>query len=193
MSADVVDLRRAEPVGPSRRRSVPSEPAPPVVRFAHMVQDEANDPYHLSRFVEAQRNDYDSALAELRAGRKRSHWIWYIFPQLRGLGRSSRAEVYGLSDIAEARAYLAHPVLGPRLSESVAAAMAWAPRLTAAALMGDLDAVKLRSSLTLFEAAAGAGSPFSHALDALFKGARDHATLRLLKPAADSPARPLLL
>ncbi len=149
-----------------------------------MVNDNAGDPHRLSRFVEAQRGEYDRALAELRAGRKRSHWIWYMFPQLRGLGRSGMAQRFGLSGIEEARAYLAHPVLGERLRESVAAVLAWAPSLTAQALMGDLDAVKLRSSLTLFEAAAGPDTPFSRALDALFHGNRDSATLNMLSENA---------
>lgn len=145
-----------------------------------MVKDNAGDPDQLSRFVEAQRGEYDRALAELRTGRKRGHWIWYVFPQLRGLGRSAMAQRYGLSGIEEARAYLAHPVLGQRLQDSVAAVLAWAPSLTAQALMGDLDAVKLRSSLTLFEAAAGPGTLYSRALDALFQGGRDNATLQML-------------
>lgn len=145
-----------------------------------MAQDDANDPYWLARFVEAQASDYDRALAELRSGRKRSHWIWYVFPQLRGLGRSAMAGHYGIAGLEEARAYLAHPVLGDRLYESVAAVLEWAPTLSAEALMGEVDAIKLRSSLTLFEAAAGSDTPFSQALDALYAGARDDATLNLL-------------
>lgn len=145
-----------------------------------MTTDSARDPFQLSRFVEAQRGSYDVALAELRAGRKRSHWMWYIFPQLRGLGRSSMAQKFGLSGIEEARSYLDHPVLGARLNDSAAAVLAWVPRLTARALLGEVDAVKLRSSLTLFEAATGPHPPFSKTLDGMFQGERDSATLRLL-------------
>lgn len=142
-----------------------------------------DDPRHLSRFVGAQQGAYDSALSELARGRKRGHWIWFVFPQLRGLGSSGRANHYGLAGIDEARAYLAHPVLGPRYHEAVAAALTWAPKLTPQALMGDLDAMKLRSSLTLFELAAGQGGLMSQALDTLFEGRRDEATLRMLKAA----------
>lgn len=145
-----------------------------------MTTDSSDDPFHLSRFLQAQKDSYDVALAELRVGRKRTHWMWYIFPQLRGLGRSGMAQKFGVSGLDEARAYLAHPVLGARLNESAAAVLAWAPRLTANALLGEVDAVKLRSSLTLFEAAAAAPTVFSQAIEGLFRGSRDGATLQLL-------------
>lgn len=145
-----------------------------------MTTDSSSDPFHLSRFLEAQQVSYSAALAELHAGRKRTHWMWYIFPQLRGLGRSGMAQKYGVSGLDEARAYLAHPVLGARLNESAAAVLAWAPRLTANALLGEVDAIKLRSSLTLFEAAAASPAVFSQVIEGLFRGSRDSATLHLL-------------
>jgi uncharacterized protein (DUF1810 family) len=132
----------------------------------------------LDRFVEAQDNGvYDRALAELRAGQKRSHWMWFVFPQIAGLGRSETARFYAIEDIAEARAYLQHPVLGPRLAECAGAMLEWAGRRSAEAILGSVDAMKLKSSLTLFEAASNLTSPFSHALDAFFDSKRDRATL----------------
>jgi uncharacterized protein (DUF1810 family) len=142
----------------------------------------------LDRFVEAQAGMYDRALGELRAGRKSSHWMWFIFPQIAGLGRSQTARFYALADMAEARAYLTHPLLGPRLVEATRAVIA-APG-SAESILGAVDAVKLRSSMTLFEAAAtqpggfeaaaGDPAPFRAALDRFFGGARDPATLGLL-------------
>jgi uncharacterized protein (DUF1810 family) len=139
----------------------------------------------LDRFVEAQAGMYDRALGELRAGRKASHWMWFVFPQIAGLGRSETARFYALADLTEARAYLTHPVLGPRLVEATRAVIA-APG-SAASILGAVDAVKLRSSMTLFEAAAtqpggfeataGDPAPFRAALDRFFGGARDPATL----------------
>ncbi|MEH3100382.1 DUF1810 domain-containing protein [Sphingomonas adhaesiva] len=131
----------------------------------------------LDRFVAAQAADYDRALAELTAGRKRSHWMWYIFPQIAGLGRSPTAQFYAIRDLAEARAYLAHPLLGPRYHASVAALMNHRDR-PAAAILGEVDSLKLRSSLTLF-ARAGAGADVDAALSAFYPGP-DAATLRLL-------------
>lgn len=132
----------------------------------------------LERFVDAQRPIYATALDELRAGRKRSHWIWYVFPQLAGLGHSANAQFFGIGSIDEARAYLAHPVLGPRYLECVEALLL----LTSSdpvAVLGPIDAVKLRSSLTLFEQARP--SPlFAAALDRWFAGQRDPLTLGLL-------------
>jgi uncharacterized protein (DUF1810 family) len=132
----------------------------------------------LARFVEAQANSYATALAEISAGAKRSHWMWFIFPQLRGLGRSETAHYYGIASIEEAHAYLAHELLGSRYRESVEALQ----RLHTSdpvAVFGSIDAMKLRSSLTLFEAA----SPeplFSAALDRWFGGERDAATQQML-------------
>jgi uncharacterized protein (DUF1810 family) len=135
----------------------------------------------LARFVTAQLDIYPSALAELRAGAKRSHWMWFIFPQIAGLGRSHMAQLYAIRDLGEARAYLAHPLLGARLRECAAAVLAHADSRTAETIFGGIDSVKLRSSMTLFEAAGG-GEAFGHLLDAFFAGARDQQTLDLLRP-----------
>jgi uncharacterized protein (DUF1810 family) len=137
------------------------------------------DPFNLQRFIDAQATDFPTALEELRSGSKRSHWMWYIFPQLKGLGRTATAQFYGIGSIDEARAYLAHPVLGARLRESVAALMAWAGRKPAEQILGPVDTMKLRSCLTLFEAASEDRS-FRYAIDAFFDGRRDDVTLRLL-------------
>lgn len=131
----------------------------------------------LDRFVSAQAADYDTALAELYAGRKRTHWMWYIFPQIAGLGHSATARHYAIRDLAEARAYLAHPLLGPHYHAAVAALLRHRGR-DAADIMGAVDAMKLRSSLTLFSRAGG-GSDVDAALAAFFPGA-DEATLKLL-------------
>ena len=140
----------------------------------------ADDPFDLERFVAAQAAVYDTALAELRRGRKTTHWIWFVLPQLRGLGRSERARHYGLSGLAEARAYLAHPLLGPRLHECVAALLAL-PDTSAVAVLGEVDAVKLQSCLTLFAAATSVpGSDFEAALVRYFDGRRDAGTLAVL-------------
>lgn len=136
------------------------------------------DPFQLERFVEAQQRQFDTALGELKAGRKQSHGIWFIFPQLAGLGRSPTAQFYGIRSLLEARAYLAHPVLGDRYREAVRTVLDWADRKTAIEILGDIDALKLRSSLTLFEAASG-DPLFADALRALY-GGPDEATLRLL-------------
>jgi uncharacterized protein (DUF1810 family) len=133
----------------------------------------------LSRFVMAQQGVYPEALAELRRGRKQSHWMWFVFPQIAGLGHSAMAQRYAIADLAEARAYLAHPILGARLRECTGAMLAHAgtsPR----AILGDIDAVKLRSSMSLFEAAAADEALFGACLDAFFDGVRDAATLGLL-------------
>lgn len=136
------------------------------------------DRFDLSRFVAAQADSHAAALAELRAGRKRTHWMWWVFPQLAGLGRSDTARFYAIASLAEARAYLAHPLLGARLTEATAAALLHRDR-AAGAIFGEVDAAKFRSSLTLF-LAAGAGAPLEEALAAFFAGERDEATLRLL-------------
>jgi uncharacterized protein (DUF1810 family) len=133
----------------------------------------------LARFVDAQRGVYETALAELTAGRKQSHWMWFIFPQIAGLGRSDTAHHYAIRSLEEARAYLAHPVLGPRLIACVEAVLVYRGR-SAEQIFGGVDAMKFRSSLTLFEAAGG-GLPFRAALDGFFGGAEDEATLRLLE------------
>jgi uncharacterized protein (DUF1810 family) len=137
------------------------------------------DPFNLQRFMDAQASLYATALAELRAGEKRSHWMWFIFPQLRGLGSSRNAEIYGIASLAEARAYLAHPVLGERLRECVRAMLALRGA-SAVEILGYVDALKFRSCLTLFQKADQAGTQFSTALERYFSGAADTRTLELL-------------
>ncbi len=135
----------------------------------------------LERFVHAQEQagTYDRALAELRAGRKASHWMWFVFPQIAGLGRSPMAQRYAIASLAEARAYLAHPVLGPRLREC-SRALADLEGMSAEEVMGAVDAMKLRSSMTLF-ARADPGEPvFGEVLDRYFGGEPDRETVRRL-------------
>jgi uncharacterized protein (DUF1810 family) len=120
---------------------------------------------------------YDRALAELRHGRKTGHWMWFVFPQIAGLGRSDTAHFYAIRDAAEARAYLAHPLLGSRLIAATEAVVA-APG-DAEAILGGIDAIKLRSSMTLFAVVADNATPFVTALDRFFDGERDAATLAL--------------
>jgi uncharacterized protein (DUF1810 family) len=144
------------------------------------VQDGGvSDPYNLRRFVEAQDSMFEGALAELRSGAKRGHWMWFIFPQLSGLGRSPTAQHYAIASIDEARAYLRHPLLGPRLHGAVEALLPWAGRRSAEQILGPIDAVKLKSSLTLFDRAER-GAIFERALAALYDGAPDQQTLALL-------------
>ena len=136
--------------------------------------------HRLERFIAAQDlgGTYESALAELRSGRKRSHWMWFVFPQVAGLGRSDTARFYAISSLDEAREYLAHPVLGPRLIECVEA-LASLPGTDPVAVMGGTDAQKLRSSMTLFLHAAGASeqAKFKAVVDKYFDGTEDEATL----------------
>lgn len=138
---------------------------------------------NLSRFLDAQAPVYADALAELRTGRKRTHWVWFILPQLRGLGHSSNATYYGLENAVEAAAYLAHPVLGTRLRECVAAILAHKDKTTRT-ILGAPDDMKFRSCLTLFRAVA---APDDHlwqdALDQFYAGKPDETTLRLLNPS----------
>ena len=133
----------------------------------------------LQRFMEAQAPVYGTALAELREGRKRTHWMWFVFPQLKSLGRSSMAQFYGLHDLAEPRSYWAHPVLGPRLRECVAATLA-TPQRSAHDIFGSPDDLKLRSCLTLFEQAAS-DPCFADGLERFYGGRRDEATQALLQ------------
>ena len=135
--------------------------------------------YDLDRFVKAQAYDYDAALREIRSGRKRSHWMWYIFPQLQGLGFSSTAQYYGIRDLEEAKAYMAHPVLGPRLTE-ISEALLGLDTCDPSAVMGYPDDLKLCSSMTLFELAAPDQPVFGKVLDKFYGGRRDPLTLRLL-------------
>ncbi|MBI1197727.1 MAG: DUF1810 family protein [Phenylobacterium sp.] len=136
------------------------------------------DPFDLQRFVDAQDagGTYARALAELRAGRKQSHWMWFVFPQIEGLGFSAMSRRYAISGLAEAAAYLAHPVLGPRLRECVAAVNAVKGR-SARELMGSPDDMKLRSCLTLFARAAPDAEAFKDALSRYFAGEEDPATV----------------
>ena len=137
------------------------------------------DPHNLSRFVQAQEDDYEQALAEIRSGRKRSHWMWYIFPQIDGLGFSSTSRRYSIKSVAEAQAYLSHPVLGPRLVECAEAAFRVEGR-SAFEIFGSPDEMKLRSCATLFACVAPAGSVFDRLIDKYFQGRRDGKTLHLL-------------
>jgi len=140
-----------------------------------------DDPYRLERFVRAQDSGgiYQQAVAELRAGRKVSHWMWFIFPQVAGLGFSSMSQRYAISGLAEARAYLRHPVLGPRLAEC-ARILADTGGSTADDIVGPVDAMKLRSSMTLFAAAAPDEPVFGDVLAKYFGGVPDEATLARL-------------
>jgi uncharacterized protein (DUF1810 family) len=140
------------------------------------------DPFALSRFVTAQDNGgiLERAVAELRRGQKQSHWMWFVFPQLDGLGRSNMARLYAISGLAEARAYLAHPVLGPRL-EACAAIVAGTQGRTAADIFGPVDAMKLRSSVTLFAQADRGRPAFQQILDRYFDGIPDPVTAARLQ------------
>lgn len=143
-----------------------------------VARDMTHPPAHdaaLTRFVEAQSHSHAAAIGELRRGRKESHWMWFVFPQIAGLGRSPTAQFYAIRDGEEARAYLAHPLLSPRLHEAVAVAIA-APE-SAEAIFGAVDAMKLRSSLTLFAAVADDPTPFRAGLNRFFGGQEDEATL----------------
>jgi len=138
-----------------------------------------DDPFDLNRFVGAQSGTYDLALAELRNGRKDGHWIWFIFPQVAGLGMSSMSQAYAVTGIDEARAYLAHPLLGPRLRACFDALLAVDGR-TADAILGAVDAVKVRSSATLFARADPNDPRFQAVLDRYYGGAADARTDDLL-------------
>jgi uncharacterized protein (DUF1810 family) len=155
-----------------------------------------NDPINLSRFVAAQEEDYTQALAEIRRGRKRSHWMWYVFPQFAGLGHSPTSRYYAIKSLEEAKAYLAHPVLGPRLVECAEAVLGVEGR-SVMDIFGSPDDLKLRSSVTLFAAASPPGSVFERVLAKYYGGERDDQTLRLLglpptdrvggRPVTDDP------
>ena len=137
------------------------------------------DPFHLQRFVDAQSRVYATALGELRLGRKQTHWMWFIFPQMAGLGRSSTAQFYAIKSLDEARAYLAHPVLGPRLRDCTATVNALEGR-SANEIFGFPDDLKFRSSMTLFQAAAPDEPVFGQALAKYFGGEPDPLTLEIL-------------
>ena len=133
----------------------------------------------LDKFVRAQERDYAEALREIQSGRKRSHWIWYIFPQMDGLGFSPTAQYYGIRDLEQAKDYMAHPVLGPRLVE-ISEALLALPTSDPGAVMGYPDDLKLCSSMTLFELAAPDEPVFGRVLDKFYGGRRDVLTLQLL-------------
>ena len=135
------------------------------------------DPHDLRRFSDAQEGVYETALSELRNGRKRSHWMWYVFPQCAGLGISATSRRFAIGSVAEAEAYLAHPLLGPRLVECADAVLAVAGR-SAHEILGSPDDRKLRSSATLFASVSPPGSVFERLLDKYFAGEHDDATLR---------------
>jgi uncharacterized protein (DUF1810 family) len=140
------------------------------------------DPFALQRFVDAQNGVYEQAVRELREGHKRSHWMWFVFPQIAGLGRSPTAQHFAVSGLAEAEAYLAHPVLGPRLREC-ARIVAELPTTDAEQVFGSVDALKLRSSMTLFARADPDEQVFADVLDQYFDGEPDEATTsRLGRP-----------
>ena len=138
-----------------------------------------HDPHELNRFVRAQEKDYARALAEIRRGEKRSHWMWYIFPQVDGLGFSSMSKRYSIKGLEEAKAYLAHPVLGPRLLECAEAVMS-IEGLSANEIFGSPDDLKLRSCATLFACVSPGGSVFERVLAKYYARERDGKTLRLL-------------
>jgi uncharacterized protein (DUF1810 family) len=144
----------------------------------------STDPYDLTRFVLGQEQNYRDALLEIHNGRKRSHWMWYIFPQFEGLGSSPTSRRYAIRSIAEARAYLDHPILGPRLLECAAAALGVTGR-SAFEVFGSPDDIKLQSCATLFASVSPSGSVFERLLDRYFGGARDEKTMRLLNAASE--------
>jgi len=137
------------------------------------------DPFDLQRFADAQASVFNQALSELEAGAKQSHWMWFVFPQIEGLGRSATSRRYAIRSLDEAKAYLVHPLLGPRLRQCVEAMLAWAGRRDAVSILGPVDAAKLRSSVTLFRAAAPDEPLFGEAIGAFF-GAPDPETLQRL-------------
>jgi len=137
------------------------------------------DPWNLARFVEAQQGDYEQALAEIRAGRKRSHWMWYVFPQFNGLGSSPTSVHYAIKSRAEAEAYLAHPVLGRRLLECAEAILQIQDR-SAHEIFGSPDDMKLRSSATLFAAVSPPGSVFHRIIEKYFDDRPDPSTIELM-------------
>ena len=141
-----------------------------------------NASYNLDRFVEAQEAAYSVALSEVRNGRKVSHWMWYIFPQLQGLGRSAMAQFYGIEDLEEAKAYLAHELLGQRLRQ-ITQVLLELPETDPKKIFGQIDSVKLRSCMTLFAHASGEAL-FTKVLEKYYSGEEDHVTMRLLSEKA---------
>lgn len=140
---------------------------------------DSNDPYDLNRFISAQEGVYDRVLAELRSGQKRTHWMWFLFPQIDGLGHSPTARLYAIKSLEEARRYLAHPILGARLVESAEAVLA-VQGLSASDIFGHPDDWKLHSSMTLFALVAEPHSVFERVLDKYFQGKQDTGTLQIV-------------
>lgn len=145
----------------------------------------ADDPHDLNRFLQAQNRDYERALSEVKSGRKRSHWMWYIFPQFDGLAFSSTSKHYAIKSVAEAEAYLSHPILGPRLLQCIEAVLGVDGR-SAHEIFGSPDDLKLRSCATLFAFVSPTGSVFEQMLDKFFQGDRDPKTLDLLNDTGGS-------
>jgi uncharacterized protein (DUF1810 family) len=145
-------------------------------------------PFELDRFVDAQAGVYDGIRDELRHGRKVGHWIWFVFPQLAGLGRSPMSQRYAIGSLEEARAYLADPILGARLRECAGLLLAAPTGRAAADILGELDATKVRSSMTLFHRAAPDDAVFRAVLDRFYAGRPDEATDRLLASESDASA-----
>ena len=150
-----------------------------LARVVDFGGPQMNDPFDLNRFVVAQERDFSQALSEIKNGQKRSHWMWYVFPQFAGLGFSSTAQRYAIKSVKEAQAYLAHPVLGPRLNECAEAAARVEGR-SATEIFGSPDDLKLKSSATLFALVSPPGSVFERLLDKYYSGQRDGKTLRLV-------------
>jgi len=138
------------------------------------------DQYNLNRFLEAQMTTYEGAMLELARGRKESHWIWYIFPQIEGLGRSDTAKLYSIKSLEEGRAYLEHPLLGPRLIEACEMILSLKD-VSMDEVMGFPDDLKLLSSMTLFEALSDSSSTFTKMIEFYYEGRRDKASLEIIK------------
>ena len=138
------------------------------------------DPFDLDRFVRAQDATYEQALAEIKSGRKRSHWMWYVFPQVAGLGQSAMSQRYAIRSLAEAKAYLAHPILGPRLTACADALLSVKQR-SAHEIFGSPDDLKLRSSATLFALASAGDSVFHRVIEQYFAGRLDRTTVDLAR------------
>jgi uncharacterized protein (DUF1810 family) len=149
-----------------------------------------SDPHDLQRFVDAQAHTYDQALAELRAGQKRTHWMWFVFPQIAGLGRSGMAQRFAIRDLDEAKAYLAHPVLGRRLVDC-AKALTALDTGDAEQVFGPVDALKLHSSMTLFATASPDEPVIREVLDHYFGGALDEGTTNVLSKGDAGPGTAL--
>ena len=143
------------------------------------------DKYNLSRFLEAQMVTYEGAMLELARGRKESHWIWYIFPQIEGLGRSDTAKLYSIKSLEEGRAYLEHPVLGPRLVEACEILLSL-KEASMDEVMGFPDDLKLLSSMTLFEVVSDSNSIFTKMIEFYYEGRRDKASLDIIKSRYNS-------